>query len=69
MNTREGVRRIVVAGRLITLAGITLIIVKLFYPMVGYLFSGTPCEVAALGLLIWLGGWCWQGFNSADVDR
>ena len=75
MATNEGLRRVVIMGKLIVLVGITLstlCAVTIFgfgnmfqYPIV---LDGVAVglRVAALGGLVWAAGWIAQGFTRPD---
>ena len=66
MNTHEGIRRIVIAGRLITLATVALIVFLAICPQFNYLFIGVPLyKGVVLGVLVWLAGWIMAGFNKS----
>lgn len=73
MAKQEGVRRIVIIGKLIVLIGITLstlsvVMVFGFRDMFPYLIALAPIglEVAAFGALVWAAGWIAQGFTRPD---
>jgi hypothetical protein len=54
MNARKGIRRIVIAGRMITAVSIASIAVVIFLPELRYMFVGFRLDVAlGIGLLLW----------------
>ena len=73
MAKNEGVRRIMLTGKLIMLTGVTLVVVTylvLFkFPELGSLLVllGAPLPVLAFGGLVWAAGWILQGFNHPDL--
>jgi hypothetical protein len=75
MAKKEGVRRIVMTGKLIVLIGITLgvlSVVMMFglrdiFLNPGVLFGiSIALRVAALGGLVWAAGWIAEGFTRPD---
>jgi len=75
MAKQEGVRRIVMTGKLIVLIGITLGVLSVvtlfaprelfFYPVLLEAVS-IALRVAALGGLVWAAGWIADGFTTPD---
>ena len=74
MAKSEGVRRIMLTGKLIILIGITLgvmaYVVLVSFPqlLTSGILIGAPIAiyVAALGGLVWAAGWIVQGFSQPD---
>ena len=71
MAKKEGVRRIVLTGKLILLIGITLGMLSVGLQATflnGALLIGGPIglRVAALGGLVWAAGWIAEGFTWPD---
>jgi hypothetical protein len=60
MSTSEGIRRIVVAGRLIVLTGATLCALAYATPLPLAILG---IEVMAFGGAVWLAGWIIEGFT------
>jgi hypothetical protein len=73
MAKNEGVRRIMLTGKLIVLIGITLAVVfyvalSKFPELLSLLaLLGAPLPVVAFGGLVWAAGWILQGFNQPDL--
>jgi hypothetical protein len=75
MAKKEGVRRIVIIGRLIVLIGVALgvlyfVAVFAFRDMLRYpvLYGvSIALQVAAFGGLVWAAGWIAEGFTSPDA--
>jgi len=72
MAKKEGVRRIVMTGRLIVLIGIALGVLLMFVTPYMFRYSGAmygvsvAFRVAALGGVVWATGWIADGFTRAD---
>ena len=69
MAKSEGVRRIMMVGKVIVLIGVTLGVLAglLFFGSPGILLGGTiAMYVAAFGALVWAAGWVIQGFTQPD---
>jgi hypothetical protein len=76
MAKKEGVRRIVITGRLIVLIGVALgvlSVLMMFVPLYMFRYPGAvygvpvAFRVAALGGLVWAAGWIADGFTSPDA--
>ena len=78
MAKEEGVRRIVMTGKLIVLIGITLgllsVVLMLGFPDIFRVFADSSVRiavsialrVAAFGGLVWAAGWIAEGFTRPD---
>lgn len=65
MAKSEGVRRIMLTGKLIILIGVTLGVVTYF--VLGILIGASiAIRIAALGGLVCAAGWIVQGFSQQD---
>jgi hypothetical protein len=74
MAKKEGVRRIVITGRLIVLIGITLGVLYTLLAFRGMsLYSAVlygasiAIRVVVFGGLVWVAGWIAEGFTSPDA--
>jgi hypothetical protein len=75
MAKKEGVRRVVMTGKLIVLIGITLGVLSVvsmffrqdFFFSPAILIGGSiTLRVGALGGLVWAAGWIAEGFTQPD---
>lgn len=70
MAKNEGTRRIIVAGKLIMLVGVTLGVIAalLLLGTSGVLVAGMIAfNVVALGGVVWIAGWIIKGFIEPDA--
>jgi hypothetical protein len=78
MAKQEGIRRIVMTGKLIVLIGIVLgvlyvVTITMFARGGGFLYPGVvggvsiALQIAALGGLVWAAGWIADGFAGPDA--
>jgi hypothetical protein len=75
MAKKEGVRRIVMTGKLIVLIGITLGVLSvvsmfgrqdMFFSPAILIGGSIALRVGALGGLVWAAGWIGEGFTQPD---
>ena len=69
MAKSEGIRRIMMVGKVIVLIGVTLGVLTslLFFGSPGILVGGTiALYIAGLGTLVWAAGWVIKGFVQPD---